>query len=123
MGAHRKSILRGIFVGTTIERVMRTGGRPVLMVNTPPAGGYRRVVVAIDLSPASQNAMRAAKALGFLDGADVTVLPAFDPLAKSMMAYASVERARTDDYAPKQAPYTRRAALASFSALYLGGFR
>src|SRR3546814_5940114 len=102
---------------------MRTGGRPVLMVNAPPAGGYRRVVVAIDLSPASQNAMRAAKALGFLDGVDVTVLHAFDALAKSMMAYASVERERIDEYVAKEAADTRRAVSDFVSALDLGAFR
>jgi nucleotide-binding universal stress UspA family protein len=37
MGAHRKRILRDVFIGTTIERVMRTGRHPVLMVNRPPA--------------------------------------------------------------------------------------
>src|SRR3546814_14105354 len=67
MGAHRKSILRGIFVGTTIERVMRTGGRPVLMVTTPTAGGYRRVVVAIGLSPEAPTAIRGAHALRLHD--------------------------------------------------------
>ncbi|MCB8823361.1 universal stress protein [Microvirga rosea] len=33
MGAHRKQLLRDILVGTTIERVIRTGPHPVLMVN------------------------------------------------------------------------------------------
>ena len=33
MGAHRKQLLRDILVGTTIERVIRTGPFPVLMVN------------------------------------------------------------------------------------------
>src|SRR3546814_7360250 len=79
------------------------------MVNTPPAGGYRRVVVAIDLSPASQNPMRAAQALGFLDGVDVTVLHAFDALAKGMMAYASVERERIDGRVAKEAAHPPRA--------------
>lgn len=34
MGTHRKQLLRDIFVETTIERVIRTGPYPVLMVNT-----------------------------------------------------------------------------------------
>src|SRR3546814_14650277 len=108
MGAHRKSILRGIFVGTTIERVMRTGGRPVLMVNTPPAGGYRRVVVAIDLSPASQNAIPAAQALGFLDGVDVPVLPAFAALAKRVLAHAIHPRCRTREELRQESAPPRR---------------
>lgn len=33
MGSHRKQLLLDIFVGTTIERVIRKGTFPVLMVN------------------------------------------------------------------------------------------
>ncbi|PWB66081.1 MAG: hypothetical protein C3F17_02190, partial [Bradyrhizobiaceae bacterium] len=42
LGAHRRALLRDIFTGTTAERVMRTGHAPVLMVNTEPAGPYRK---------------------------------------------------------------------------------
>ena len=41
MGAHRKQLLRDIFVGTTIERVIRTGPYPVLMVNNEVKQPYR----------------------------------------------------------------------------------
>ena len=36
MGAHRRQLLRDIFVGTTVERVIRTGPFPVLMVRSVP---------------------------------------------------------------------------------------
>ena len=42
MGAHRKQFLRDIFVGTTIERVIRTGPYPVLMVNNEASAPTRR---------------------------------------------------------------------------------
>ena len=48
MGAHRKQLLRYIFVGTTIERVIRTGSYPVLMVNTEAAHPYARLIPATD---------------------------------------------------------------------------
>jgi universal stress protein E len=91
MGAHRKRILRDVFVGTTIERVMRTGRHPVLMVNRPPAEPYRRTVLASDLSEASASAVRAAVALGFLGASELSVVHAFMPLAKDMMVHAGVE--------------------------------
>jgi nucleotide-binding universal stress UspA family protein len=85
MGPHRKRLLRGIFVGTTIERVMRTGNAPVLMVNAYPADTYRRVLLAVDLSEASAHAGRRAKALGLLDSADVSIVHAFRPYAKALL--------------------------------------
>jgi nucleotide-binding universal stress UspA family protein len=46
MGAHRKQLLQDIFVGTTIERVIRTGPYPVLMVNNEVGQPYRTVLAA-----------------------------------------------------------------------------
>jgi nucleotide-binding universal stress UspA family protein len=91
MGAHRKRILRDVVIGTTVERVMRAGRHPVLMVNRAPAEPYRRAVVASDLSEASAGALRTAAALGFLGASEVAVPHAFMPLAKDMMVYAGVE--------------------------------
>jgi nucleotide-binding universal stress UspA family protein len=68
MGTHRKRILRDIFVGTTVERVVRTGPTPVLMVNAYPGGPYRRVVLATDMSEASGQAAQAACASGKIAG-------------------------------------------------------
>jgi universal stress protein E len=79
LGEHRRSLLRDIFTGTTVERVMRHGTRPVLMVNQPPAGPYRRILAAADLSEHSEHALRTAARLGLLRGAAVTVLHAYEP--------------------------------------------
>jgi nucleotide-binding universal stress UspA family protein len=92
MGAHRKRLLRDIFVGTTIERVMRTGNTPVLMVNAYPNGAYRRVLLAIDLSEASARAARAAKALGLMDAPDVSIVHAFRPYAKALLGRAGANQ-------------------------------
>jgi universal stress protein E len=91
MGAHRKRILRDVFTGTTIERVMRTGRHPVLMENRAPAEPYRGAVVASDMSEASAGALRTAAALGFLGASELSAVHAFMPLAKDMMVYAGVE--------------------------------
>jgi universal stress protein E len=61
MGAHRKELLRDIFVGTTIERVIRTGSHPVLMVNSEVEQSYSNVLAAVDMSEPSARAIRAGK--------------------------------------------------------------
>src|SRR5215212_8573799 len=61
MGSHRRQILRDIFVGTTVERVIRTGTFPVLMVNNEAQRRYQNVVAAIDMSKPSANALRSAR--------------------------------------------------------------
>lgn len=92
LGAHRKRILRDIFVGTTIERVMRTGSAPVLMVNSYPNDPYRRLLLAIDMSEASGRAAQAARTLGLLSPAKVSILHAFRPYAKSMLGYVGANQ-------------------------------
>jgi nucleotide-binding universal stress UspA family protein len=86
-----------------IERVMRTGHHPVLMVNAEPSGPYRRIIVATDMSPASANALSSAKGLGLLDGAYVSLLHAFEPFAKGMMIYANIEREKIEEHVARGA--------------------
>jgi len=123
MGSHRKRILRDVFVGTTIERVMRTGHHPVLMVNAEPEGPYRRIMVATDMSEASANALAAARSLGLFDGARVSLVHAFEPLAKSMMIYANVEREKIEDHVAHEASETRRKLTEFFDKLQLSELR
>jgi universal stress protein E len=102
MGAHRKQLLRDIFVGTTIERVIRTGSRPVLMVNTEAAHPYVRVLAAVDMSDASARALQAARTLGFFDNAHLSVVHAFEAFAKSTMFIADVPQERIDRHVAEE---------------------
>jgi len=65
IGPHRRQLLRDIFVGTTAERTIRSAGCPVLMVNGPPVGPYRHILMTTDLSDASRNALDRFAALDF----------------------------------------------------------
>ena len=123
MGSHRRRILRDVFVGTTIERVMRTGHHPVLMVNTEPKGPYRRVVIATDLSEPSANALRTARSLGLLDDSYVSFVHAFESLAKGMMIYANVEREKVEEHVAQEASKTRRKIASFVDQLQLGELR
>lgn len=50
LGAHGQYYLRDWVLGTTLERVVRKGDRPVLVVKKRPRSIYRRVLVAVDFS-------------------------------------------------------------------------
>jgi nucleotide-binding universal stress UspA family protein len=113
MGAHRKQLLRDIFVGTTIERVVRTGPCPVLMVNNEAAHPYSRVLAAVHISDVSAHAVRSARALGFLDNVHVTILHAFEALAKSKLSMAGVPEERIDAHV-EQERLRASAELATF---------
>lgn len=84
MGAHRKQILRDVFIGTTIERVIRTGPFPVLMVNMEWEHPYHSVVAPVDMSELSVHALQTATDLGFTGNVTVTVLHAFAAITRSM---------------------------------------
>lgn len=62
LGVHR-SASRELFRGTTAERVLRLGRKPVLVVKDPVARSYRRVLVGADLSVHSKRAISVAAEL------------------------------------------------------------
>jgi nucleotide-binding universal stress UspA family protein len=98
MGAHRKQLLRDILVGTTIERVIRTGPVPVLMVNGEVGQPYRTALAAVDLCEPSVKAIRTGMALGLPGGARLALVHAFLPLAKGMMLYSGLDRETIDGH-------------------------
>jgi universal stress protein E len=97
MGTHRKQLLLDIFVGTTIERVIRRGSFPVLMVNNEAQLKYENVLAPVDMSDASANALRFAMSTG-LFGDRVTVLHAFLAMGKEKMTVAGTDQASIDSY-------------------------
>jgi universal stress protein E len=98
MGAHRKQLLQDIFIGTTIERVIRLGAYPVLMVNQQPAQQYRTMLAAVDLSEHSAAALRRAMSFGLIGEGSVTLLHAFFPYAKSKMIRSGMSQDGIDEY-------------------------
>lgn len=98
MGAHRKHLLLDIFMGTTLERVIRKGSIPVLMVNNEAQRKYENVVAPVDMSTSSANALRTAISTGLITDDRTTLLHAFLPLAKGKMYVANVDKADIDSY-------------------------
>jgi nucleotide-binding universal stress UspA family protein len=98
MGSHRKQILRDIFIGTTIERVIRAGPYPVLMVNADSGQPYGSVTAGIDMSDPSAHALNTAMGLGLVNDANLTIVHAFAAVAAGKLYIANARRDQIDDY-------------------------
>jgi nucleotide-binding universal stress UspA family protein len=98
MGSHRKQLLLDIFIGTTIERVIRKGSFPVLMVNHEAQRKYENVVAAIDMSDASANAVRVALSTGLISDKGATLLHAFVAVAQGKLTVAGSDQQSIDSY-------------------------
>lgn len=121
MGAHRRQMLRDIFVGTSVERVIRTGPFPVLMVNTEVSRHYGRVLAAVDLSEPSAHAIGTAKALKLTGGSTLTLVHAFDPFAEGKMSLAGVGQDDIDTYVMNEQLRAGQDTVAFLEANGLGG--
>ncbi len=102
LGAHRRQFLRDIFVGTTIERVTRTAGRPVLMANAEGVERWKKILIAVDMSESSGRAARVALELGLLEGAEVTFVHVYTPVTGKMMAFAGISSDRIREEASRE---------------------
>lgn len=60
MGMHGKGKLIDMLTGTTIERVIRKGIKPVLMVRDRPLNDYKSVLIGMDFSAGSKQAFHFA---------------------------------------------------------------
>jgi nucleotide-binding universal stress UspA family protein len=98
MGTHRKQLLRDILTGTTIERVVRRGSFPVLMVNFEAQRVYKRVVAGIDMSEASAKALKVALHTGLIGDGGATLLHAFMPLTRGPMFVAGSEKSSIESH-------------------------
>ncbi len=98
MGSHRKQMLLDIFVGTTIERVIRKGSFPVLMVNHEAQRKYENVLVPIDISDASAKSLRVARSTGLLSDKSTTLLHAYFSPTKGKIFADELDQTRIDSY-------------------------
>jgi nucleotide-binding universal stress UspA family protein len=76
MGVHNKVGFKDLFVGTTIERVIRKGLKPVLMVVDKPKTNYKSVVVGCDFSDSAKSAFNFA--LQLASGAAINLVHSYD---------------------------------------------
>jgi nucleotide-binding universal stress UspA family protein len=102
MGSHRKQLLLDIFVGTTVERVIRKGSFPVLMVNHEAQRRYQNVIAPTDMSEASADSLRVALSTGLISDRRATLLHAFWPIGKGKMFVAGTDQASLDEYVARE---------------------
>lgn len=76
MGAHGEQFARELLFGTVTERVIRSGDRPVLVAKQSPQGPYRKVLVAVDFSDTSCDALHLA--LRFAPQAAISALHVYE---------------------------------------------
>lgn len=123
MGTHRKQLLRDIFVGTTIERVIRTGPYPVLMVNRDVRHSYGHVLGAVDLSEPSAHAIKTGDALGLIGDASVTIVHAFTAPGRGKLFVANASRERIDEYVASERLQASEELMAFLAAYQIRGPR
>lgn len=77
LGRHGRGRKRDALLGSTAERVVRSGETPILVVAAPPAGGYVRPMVAFDLDETARRALAVALRLIDHETAELIVVNAF----------------------------------------------
>jgi CPA2 family monovalent cation:H+ antiporter-2 len=89
VGAHGSGFLQRILLGSTASRLLRKSKCPVLVVKQAPHDTYKRVLVAVDFSPSSENAIRMVREVA--PAADILLLNIFEVPFEGKMQYAGVK--------------------------------
>jgi nucleotide-binding universal stress UspA family protein len=90
LGAHGGGLVRELFVGSTVDRVLRKLARPVLIVKREPQASYRKVLIPVDFSEFSGQATEFA--INIAPHAHIIALHAFEVPFK-----AKLESSGADD--------------------------
>lgn len=96
LGARGASFLRHLVVGTTAERLMRRTARPLLVVRQVPHEPYRRMLVAVDFSPWSRDALTLARRVA--PNAHLVVLTVYQVPFEEKLNFAGVDGPTVERY-------------------------
>lgn len=112
VGGYGAHLVRELFLGATAEKVLRTSTRPMLIVKQEPFSPYKRLLVPVDFSASSSNALDWALAVA--GGAQISVAHVYEAPYETTLRYASVEDKVVEGYravARQQAQDAMRAFL------------
>jgi nucleotide-binding universal stress UspA family protein len=84
LGAHSGGFVRELFVGSTVDKVLRTLPSPLLIVRREPQAPYQRILVGVDFSESSRRGLEMARDIA--PHASVTVLHAFEVPLESRLS-------------------------------------
>lgn len=76
LGAYGGGFVRGLFIGSTADKVLHTLHCPLLIVKQEPQTQYQQVLVPVDFSESSRRAVEMA--LSVAPHASITILHAFE---------------------------------------------
>lgn len=88
IGAHGSHAPRDLALGTLADRLARSAERPLLVVRNEAAADYRQVLVPVDFSESSREAVRAARR--FAPAATLHLVHAFDLPEEGKLLIAGV---------------------------------
>jgi nucleotide-binding universal stress UspA family protein len=88
IGAHGQDFLQDVLLGSTTSRLLRKSRCPVLIVKQPAHAPYKRVLIPVDFSPASEIAVRTARLVA--PAAHIDLLHVFDVPFEGKMHFAGV---------------------------------
>ena len=91
LGARGVGFLRRLVLGTTSQRLMHRTDRPLLVVRQTAHRPYRRVLVAVDFSPQSRNALMLARRVA--PNAKLVILTVFQVPFEGKLRFAGVDDA------------------------------
>ncbi len=111
LGARGAGFLRRLVLGTTSQRLVRRTDRPLLVVRQTAARSYRRVLVAVDFSPHSRDALILARRVA--PDARLVILTVFDVPFEGKLRFAGVDEAIVEIYRQR----ARERALRQLHAL------
>lgn len=112
LGARGEGFLRHLVLGTTAERVLRKLARPVLVVRQMPYDGYRRVLVGVDFSAASAEALRLAGVVA--PQAQRVLVHAYELPFEAKLHFAGVDESAISGYR-RRAEAEARSRLEAFA--------
>lgn len=96
LGARGEDFLRQLTLGSTASRLLRKTRQPVLVVKQPPHETYRRILVAMDFSPAALAVLRFVRQLA--PEAALVLLHAVELPFEGKMQHANVDPAIIQHY-------------------------
>jgi nucleotide-binding universal stress UspA family protein len=93
-----RPVLQGRTSGRTVRSLIRESPCPVLVVRRAVEGPYARILAPVDLTRTCTQALRPAQSLGLVGEAEVTVVHAFEALAKTKLSAIGVADRYIDGY-------------------------
>lgn len=121
LGARGRHPLRDFTVGTTTQRLLRRTSKPVLVVRRKAVEPYRRVLVAVDFSSYSANALAYGQAVA--PGAEIYLTHVYQALFEGKMQDAGVSVDTIHEYRRKARNQSKMAMRNFIEAAKVGGKR